>query len=196
MVAWALSGLAATPALAYHQNVPGHWANRYPPLVTTDCGFLGGTICNYTGDAERFWSGNAWQFGGFRVGNPFYGCGPFSGWISVCAVPNGDPRLRGSDAVTYAYVVPGDPAHIDSVQIFVDDSLYFAPNAGSRLQRAIRQEYGHAIGLGHSTNTNGSVMHGCPPNDGNCMVYAVDEDWHDAFALNDSQYGMYDGHVG
>lgn len=138
-------------ANADHDNKLAHWGHGFSPAVTADCGAFGGSLCHFTADAEATWV-NAGFRNGFRVNQPFYGCGLIKGYISVCGEPL---RSRGWQGYAQVQFIYNPNTHIDAalIRICTDCGI-----SHSRMHRIIRHEYGHIIGLGHTGDSN-SIMY-------------------------------------
>lgn len=152
---------AAIPAAADHTDGQRHWGHGFRPYVSTDCGAFGGRLCDFTSAAERAWS-EAGYGNGWNVGGPYYGCSLASGWIRICVVAKGDPDVpQGKQGVAITFHVQNPTWHADRVLIKICGSCGTATSTGSytspQLASLVKHEYGHAIGLGHTT-ASGSVM--------------------------------------
>ena len=153
----ALSLFASTPTEQVKADHPWyHWGHGYSPLVTANCGEFGGSFCHYTGEAEGTWVNSGFR-NGFRGGNPYYGCGPFKGWISVCLASSAELGAGvGGDATVWTTNNPYQ--HTDMVRVRVCSNCGFSHNT---LHIVTNHEYGHAVGLYHTGNSS-SVMYYAP----------------------------------
>jgi hypothetical protein len=144
VLAIAILGLGLTqPANADHALASGHWGYSYNPAVGTDGVFDGNAQ-----DAAYYW-----QDSGFTRGYvpplPQYGqpCDLVTGWITACTVGRTSFSIDGDTTVaTYS-----DGTIASSyTRVFNDLSDY-------RRQQVWRHEFGHALGLGHTSDL-GCVM--------------------------------------
>jgi hypothetical protein len=151
-------------AYADHQDYYQHWGHGFEPWVSADCSV--GSICNYTSYAEGTWNSNSYP-NGFVTGSFSSGCGAVSGWIKTCwqtaQYVHSQPgcSTQQTQACTAVFFTTSEPTlHIDRATISVCNSCGFGPNGSYtvvNLRNILTHEYGHAIGLGHTTAAN-SVM--------------------------------------
>lgn len=153
-------------AHADHQNKHSHWGHGYAPLVSADCTQFGSTYCTYTGNAENAWNTHGYP-NGFNGGNPYQGCGQPGGWLINCvATPASVHSIPGCtdpavDACTQYWFVNDPNLHLNHTKTSICSTCGSAGGGvyyTNELQTVVTHEYGHAIGLGHTTVSGNSVM--------------------------------------
>lgn len=189
-------GPAASPAVAMHDGravcVDGtqncaHWGNGYsPPVYSNHAAWS----FDWIQDA-----GYHWQDYGFRQGwnpgafpaqgdsNCGYGGDYFrEGTIVVCWVGNYHAQLydggqyhMGATDVTNMGRCDTACNHIYAATIFINYNL-----SGADRQKVLRHEFGHALGLGHSTEWD-SLMH--------LPINVFSANWDDFYSMYYLMYG-------
>lgn len=156
--------LMPQPASADHEYVHGRWDRA--PLV----GYDGKNVANLQ-DGAYYWQDRgfdgyvpplpAWNGGGA-------GCAtPYDGWIVACTISRGILQgycSKACDGMTYV-ALRSDRTIYGAYVLIADDLLQ------ARRQQVWRHEFGHAIGMGHTSGTNCVMYESAPVLGETC--------WHD-----------------
>lgn len=182
VLALAVLGLVAvssSPALADHQFVHGYWSSgSFPGVANSFYSTPDGVIQ----DSAYFWQDNG--FTGYTPplpGGSWEDCGVHEGWINICTLPRSQ-MPGGVDGNFYGEKNPYTNQKVNARILIASD----LDNAAR--QRVLRQEFGHAIGLGHQGGDGGNNNCSPPPSGYSDTVMRCDAptpyiNGHDSYAL-------------
>lgn len=155
-------GPAASPALADHKDLLGHWGNGFAPELVIDSSPGYGVHFANVQDAAGYWQDTNFINGFRNLFSPVYdntGCAERGGAIKFCEVGIYDSRIPvGADSTFYSHDVcdrsDGCPLgrgqhHLYSMTVFIRAGL-----GAYRTQQVYRHEMGHALGLWHTADLN------------------------------------------
>ncbi len=173
--------MTAPSAFGDNANVFTHWGHGYRPFVSAP----DPNVWHFSSEAEYGWSVNGYP-NGFCVGScaPTVPCG-FNyngGGITVCFANADDLVLQGDQGYTYLQWVNDPFQHINAVLIFMCGNCGLSD---FQFHSVLNQEYGHALGLGHTTQQYPCVMNDPTPTKFQCG--------HDRDAMAATYAPHYDG---